>query len=170
MLKDPPVEGTWTVETPFANVLVRGNRRGVTGIKFLSTNHAPREVEDQPPTDLWPWVEPLLGKLEEYFVGHEVDFADVPVDLSEQPEFRRKVQLACRKIGYGQTVTYAELARRAGQPSAGRAVGSAMSHNPVPIVIPCHRVVRSDGGLGGFSAPEGISLKKRLLEMERGSE
>jgi methylated-DNA-[protein]-cysteine S-methyltransferase len=75
---------------------------------------------------------------------------------------------ACRGIPYGRTTTYAELAAKAGNPRAARAAGSAMSHNPIPIIIPCHRVLHTGGGLGGFSAPGGLSLKERLLAMERG--
>jgi methylated-DNA-[protein]-cysteine S-methyltransferase len=75
------------------------------------------------------------------------------------------LQLA-RKIGYGRTVAYGELAARAGNSRAARAIGAVMASNPLPIIVPCHRVVASGGAIGGFSAPHGIELKKRLLEME----
>ncbi len=112
------------------------------------------------------WFWPAVAALDAYFQGEPVNFDALPVDLSDQPPFRRKVQEQCRRVGYGQTTTYADLARGVGTPAAARAVGSAMSHNPVPLVIPCHRVLRSDGGLGGFSAPNGVRFKQQLLELE----
>lgn len=101
----------------------------------------------------------------DYFAGRPVSF-DVAVDLSAVTPFRRRVLMACRRIPFGKTVSYAELARRAGSPGAARAVGSAMAHNPIPLVIPCHRVLASGGGIGGFSASRGVALKEHLLELE----
>ncbi len=101
----------------------------------------------------------------DYFAGRVVSF-DVPVDLSAVTPFRRRVLMACRRVPYGKTVSYADLARRAGSPGAARAVGSAMAHNPIPLVIPCHRVLASGGGLGGFSASRGVALKEQMLELE----
>jgi methylated-DNA-[protein]-cysteine S-methyltransferase len=106
----------------------------------------------------------LPGKLRNYFEGERVDFSGVPVDLDGQPEFVTKVLLECREVPYGAVVTYGELARRAGSEKAFRAVGNAMAANPIPIVIPCHRVVASNGRIGGFSA--GIDWKRRLLTLE----
>jgi len=100
-----------------------------------------------------------------YFAGEAVTF-DVPLDLTGVTSFRRRVLKACASIPYGETVSYADLARRVSAPGAARAVGGAMAANPLPLVIPCHRVLRSDGALGGFSAPQGVSLKKRMLNME----
>lgn len=101
----------------------------------------------------------------DYFEGKPAKFA-VDVDLSEVPTFQRMVLEACGRIPYGKTASYADLARAVGKPGAARAVGGAMAHNPLPLVIPCHRVVRSDGSLGGFSSPRGIKEKKRLLHLE----
>ncbi|HEY3244077.1 MAG TPA: methylated-DNA--[protein]-cysteine S-methyltransferase [Phycisphaerae bacterium] len=111
----------------------------------------------------------LRGALVDYFDGDlEVDPArlDVPLDLSEMTPFRRRVMLACRAIPRGQTRSYADLARCAGVPGATRAAGSVMAHNPLGLLVPCHRVLRSDGSLGGFSSPGGVKLKRRLLEHE----
>jgi methylated-DNA-[protein]-cysteine S-methyltransferase len=101
-----------------------------------------------------------------YYAGEHVTF-DVPLDLSGQPPFRRKVLRAAAKIPYGRTVTYGELAARCGNPKAARAVGQAMARNPVPPLVPCHRVIGSDGSLVGFGG--GLEAKRRLLDMERGS-
>jgi len=99
----------------------------------------------------------------EYLEGRRREFT-VPVDLEGVPPFHRQVLLACGEIPYGRTVTYGQLAARVGRPRAARAVGQAMAGNPVPLVIPCHRVVASGGGLGGYGG--GLDLKRRLLALE----
>lgn len=111
----------------------------------------------------------LLPKLAEAFRAHfegQPTRFNVRLDLGEVSGFRRRVLQACRRIPWGRTATYADLARTAGSPNASRAAGSAMAHNPLPLIIPCHRVVRSDGSLGGFSSPQGVQLKRRLLRLE----
>jgi len=100
-----------------------------------------------------------------YFQGRPTEFA-VPIDLSGLTDFQRAVLLACRRIGYGQTSTYGQLARAIGRPRAARAVGAALARNPIPLVVPCHRVLRSDGALGGFTAEQGIELKRKMLRLE----
>jgi O-6-methylguanine DNA methyltransferase len=167
LLRDPLVTGTWVVSGWDTGVLVRATQRGVREIKFITTSEARKHEQHQPPRDAIAWMPDLLVALEDYLAGKQVSFDEIPIDLSAQPPFRRKVLEACRRIPYGKTLSYAGLAAKAGKPAAVRAAGSAMSHNPLPILIPCHRVVRSDGRVGGFSAPGGISLKERLLEMER---
>jgi O-6-methylguanine DNA methyltransferase len=103
-----------------------------------------------------------------YFDGGHVDFGtDIPVMLNGFHGFSCRVLTACRTIRFGQITTYAGLAKKAGQPNAGRAVGNALARNPLPLIIPCHRVIRSDGKLGGFSAPGGVSLKSRLISHEK---
>lgn len=89
-----------------------------------------------------------------------------PVDLSHVGPFQRRVLEQLRRIPRGQVRTYRDIAREIGHPGATRAVGTACARNPVPLVIPCHRVVRSDGGLGGYSLRGGVALKRRLLEQE----
>lgn len=99
-----------------------------------------------------------------YFEREPIAFT-LAVDIRDLPPFCAAALNAARRIPYGQTATYREIARRLGNPAASRAVGQAMARNPVPIVIPCHRVVSSTG-LGGFSAPGGLAMKTRLLAME----
>jgi methylated-DNA-[protein]-cysteine S-methyltransferase len=101
----------------------------------------------------------------DYFRGKRVSWK-VNIDWGELSGFRRRVLEACRRIPFGATATYADLARAAGSPGAARAVGSTMATNPLPLIVPCHRVVRSDGSLGGFSSPQGPSQKTRLLRLE----
>lgn len=109
----------------------------------------------------------LEPRIVSYFEGRKVHLLDVPVDLDGLAGFTQAVLEACRKIGFGQTVTYGDLARTIGNPHASRAVGGALSRNPIPLIIPCHRVIRGTGGLGGFSAPGGMEYKDRLLQHER---
>ena len=100
----------------------------------------------------------------EYLQGKRAFFS-VPVDLSETPEFQRRVLEAARQIPYGEARPYAWIAERIGSPRAVRAVGTALGRNPVPLIVPCHRVWRSDGGLGGYLF--GVEYKRRLLVLER---
>ena len=100
-----------------------------------------------------------------YFAGEPVDFA-VDVDLAGVADFHRRVLLACRKVPFGGTITYGGLASKIGHPGAARAVGQAMAANPIPLVIPCHRVVAANGRLGGFSSAAGCRQKLRLLQLE----
>jgi len=108
-------------------------------------------------------------RLRAYAEGKQDDFLDVPIVLSGLTRFSQKVMRECRKTPYGKTITYGQLAARAGSPKAARAVGTVMAKNPVALVVPCHRVVGASGGLGGYSAPSGIRMKKRLLRLEGAS-
>ncbi len=112
------------------------------------------------------WNRKLVRRLQAYAEGAPDRFLDVPVAFDAVSRFRVRVYGQCRKIPYGTVLTYGQLARLAGSPRAARAVGGAMAANRVPILVPCHRVVASDGGLGGFSAPGGVSMKTRLLTLE----
>jgi len=105
------------------------------------------------------------NELAAYFAGSTRDFA-VPVDLSGLPPFTRQVLEVLRTVPYGETVTYAELAARVGSPRAARAVGRAVAVNPLPIVIPCHRVVAAGGRPGGYSGGGGLATKLWLLARE----
>ncbi len=104
----------------------------------------------------------MVQQLDEYFVGTRTDF-DVPVEL-DGTEFQMKVWAQLRAIPYGQTISYGELARRVGSPQAYRAVGTANGHNPLAVVIPCHRVIAGDGSLGGYGG--GLDRKRWLLALE----
>jgi len=108
----------------------------------------------------------LVRRLQAYAEGEPEDFRDVQVDLDGLSGFRRRVFEACRQIPYGQTLSYAELAVRAGFPKAFRAVGNCLAANRAPLIIPCHRVVCSDGQIGRFSAPGGGKMKRRLIQLE----
>ncbi len=110
----------------------------------------------------------LQQRIMAYFEGENVDFSTDPVvDLTDRGPFVQTVLNACRRIPAGQTLTYTALAGQVGRRQAARAVGNAMAGNPIPLIVPCHRVVRTDGGLGGFSAPGGTATKQRMLDHER---
>jgi len=108
-------------------------------------------------------LEPVRLQLAEYFEGRRERF-DLAVDLSRVTAFQRRVYGKLRRVPHGEVISYGELARRIGRPRAARAVGNALGKNPVAIVVPCHRVIRSDGTLGGYSG--GLPFKRRLLAVE----
>ena len=110
---------------------------------------------------------PLQRQIVAYYEGSRVNFGpEIPVSLDGFRPFGVSVLTKCRQLQFGQTISYAGLAAKAGRPAAFRAVGGALARNPMPLIIPCHRVLRADGGLGGFSAPGGTAVKKRMLEHE----
>jgi len=109
-----------------------------------------------------------LAQLREYFSGHRSGF-DLPVDLSMLTPFQRSVLDTARRIGPGQVWSYQRVAEEMGSPKSSRPVGQALARNPVPIVIPCHRVIASNGSLGGYSGGTGLPAKRWLLRLEGAS-
>lgn len=108
----------------------------------------------------------LIQRVQAHLRGDTQDFSDVPVDLSELEEFPRAVLAALRQIPAGRTGTYGDLAKALNQPSAAQAVGKALGRNPIPLIIPCHRILAAHGKTGGFSAHGGWMTKSRLLALE----
>lgn len=126
-----------------------------------------RRLADAEPATPPATVMAVVEAAKRYFAGEQVDFSNVSLDLGAQDEFFIKIYAAARRIGWGQTTTYGSLARELGAgPEAARDVGQAMARNPVPLIIPCHRVLAAGGKIGGFSAPGGSTAKQRMLEME----
>lgn len=105
----------------------------------------------------------VKNELSEYFKQGLENFSQ-KIFFSKGTEFERKVWLTLKEIPYGETRTYKWLAQKIGKPNATRAVGQALSRNPIPIILPCHRVIESDGSIGGYSS--GVNIKRRLLEIE----
>ncbi len=130
----------------------------------LNDDASPNSTQLSPKMD--KWLERLVQMLRAYASGKPTDFRDIKIHTDEMTDFGRRTIIACRKIPYGKTTTYGELAATAGSPAAARAVGRCMATNRIPIIVPCHRVLTSGKGLGGFSAPGGTETKRRLLDME----
>ena len=155
-------------DSPFGPLMVAVTERGVIRVEYpdrdvdealeeLAEAVSPRVLESPPAT------EQARRELDEYFAGRLQRF-EVPVDLSLRRGFGRKVLTATARIPFGSVSTYRDVARRAGNPRAMRAAGNALSGNPIPILVPCHRVVRTGGGLGGYTG--GLDRKITLLRLE----
>ena len=160
-----------TVDSPVGSLLLAATPLGLVRVAYASENHdailarlaaqvSPRVLHAPARLDR------VAREFEEYFAGRRRSF-DVALDLQLSRGFRRAVHLHLREIGYGRTESYAQVAAAAGRPAAVRAVGSACAANPLPVVVPCHRVVRSDGTLGGYVG--GAEAKRELLTMESGT-
>ena len=113
------------------------------------------------------WVRVVVKRIDHLLAGQVVHFTDVPLAFDGAKEFERHVYAASLAIPHGETRTYGALAAEIGRPGAARGVGRALGRNPIPIIVPCHRIVAADGRTGGFSAPGGVSTKMKLLEIER---
>jgi methylated-DNA-[protein]-cysteine S-methyltransferase len=111
-------------------------------------------------------IEAVINQVEDYAEGEAVDFSAVPLDLAGLGDFNQRAYARLLEIGWGQTTTYGALARQLGDVTLSRAVGAAMGANPIPLLVPCHRVLASDGRPGGFSAPGGTLSKLRMLALE----
>lgn len=109
-------------------------------------------------------IDNICSRFQQYFKGEPICFPLDNIALEQLYDFQKKVLLLERQIPYGQVSTYGSLAHKLGHPGAARAVGTALARNPFPIIIPCHRTIRSDGSLGGFGG--GLKLKRKLLELE----
>jgi methylated-DNA-[protein]-cysteine S-methyltransferase len=160
-------------ETARGFCAIAWNDAGVTRFRLpepdaSATEHAllrraPEATQDTPP----PAVANAIAAAQRYFAGERVDFADVPLDLGEQDARFTQIYAAARRIGWGETTTYGALAKQFGDDwEIARDVGQAMAKNPVPLIIPCHRVLAAGNKVGGFSAPGGATTKRKMLELE----
>ena len=157
-----------TIATPVGELLLAGTGRGLVRVAF------PRQGHDEVLASLAQTVSPRIlrapgrldqvsRQLDEYFAGHRTVF-DLPLDFRLATGFRREVLAHLPAIPYGRTESYAQVAAATGSPRAVRAVGTACARNPLPVVVPCHRVVRSDGTAGGYAG--GPDAKHALLALE----
>lgn len=120
-----------------------------------------KAVQDDAP------FEKFIAQARRYFNGELPDFSGIEMDMSDAGNFYGKVYRACMTIPFGKTVSYRELAVMIGSEEAARPVATAMSRNPLPLIVPCHRVIHSDGTPGGFSAAGGVNMKLRMIEHEK---
>ncbi len=151
-------------DTPLGPLGLHFSVRGLAALTFAG--EAAATAPASPPAAVVPWIEISKQGLADYFRGRAGDFSSLPLDLQGTP-FQLRVWQELRKIPWGRTISYKELAARAGSPQGCRAVGQANGANPIPLIIPCHRVINANGGLGGFSS--GLHRKRWLLEHEKRS-
>lgn len=157
------------VDSPLGPLVAAITRRGLVRLSYayedagavleeLARAVSARVLEDRAALD------PVLRELDEYFAGKRNHF-DVPVDWRlVRPGFARRVLQATKRVPFGRVISYKDVAAKAGSPRAARAAGNALGSNPIPIVVPCHRVVHADGGLGGYTG--GLERKRYLLRLE----
>lgn len=158
--------GVATMDSPIGRLLLASTSVGLVRVSFfdhdetladLSARISPRILDA--PTRL----DPVRRQLDEYFDGTRKRF-DIPIDWTLVGEWGRKILDACARIPFGEVRTYGDMATAAGSPKAARAAGTALGHNPVPVVVPCHRVLRAGGALGGYTG--GLHVKEHLLRLE----
>ncbi len=157
-----------TIDTPVGTLLLAATEKGLVRVAYEREDH--EKVLARLATDISPRIlraparlDGVAKEIDEYFAGLR-DAFDLPLDFSLSSGFRRTVLTHLREIGYGQTASYATVAAAAGSPKAMRAVGTACATNPIPIVVPCHRVVRGDGSIGQYAG--GAAAKQILLALE----
>jgi len=157
-------------ETPIGDILLVGSEDGISNIdlniKFKNSKNIPANLKKKygfAPIESNRFFSDATKQLREYFSGKRLTF-DLKLDLSGVTPFRKKVYNQLLKVKNGEITSYGKLAQKSGGTAYSRAVGSAMANNPIPIIIPCHRVIKSDGGLGGFGG--GLPLKVLLLSLE----
>jgi methylated-DNA-[protein]-cysteine S-methyltransferase len=166
-------QGFTLFDTPIGICGVAWNKNGIAGMQLPAANadktrahirkRWPSAIESEPP----PGVQRAIARVLTLLKGEKDDLTDIPLDLEDASEFHRKVWDIARAIPPGQTLTYGDIAKRLGVgPEMARDVGQAMGSNPIPIIVPCHRVVAASGKMGGFSAPGGVNTKRRMLEIE----
>jgi methylated-DNA-[protein]-cysteine S-methyltransferase len=147
-------------DTEIGRCSIAWGASGITGVRL------PGRPRDEPQTTPPPEVQTAIAGIQSLLRGESTDLSDIRLDVQDVPALNRRVYDVARTIPPGSTMTYGEVARRLGDPALAREVGQALAKNPFAIVVPCHRVVASNGKLGGFSAPGGINTKLRMLAIE----
>lgn len=172
-----PAENFALFDTPLGPCAIAWSSNGIAGLQLPEDDHGAMRTRVQrrwpdalevaaPPPGVQRAVDRIQAMLSKSGDAARDTLTDLPLDLRGVPEFHRKVYDIARSVPPGQTITYGEIARRLGVPHDSREVGQAMGRNPVPIIVPCHRVLGADGRMGGFSAPGGVATKRRMLEIE----
>lgn len=154
---------TTTVETPVGSLRLVANEQALVAVLWPSDEHNRVRFDHEPVPGTNPVLESAARQLEEYFAGTRHTF-DLPLEPAGT-EFQQQVWTALTEIPFAETSTYGKQAATIGRPSAVRAVGAANGRNPIPIIVPCHRIVGADGSLTGFAA--GVDTKRWLLDHER---
>jgi methylated-DNA-[protein]-cysteine S-methyltransferase len=160
-------------DTAIGTCAIAWSNRGVTSVwlpestdqqtRGRVTRRFPHSIESAPP----PFVSHAIEGIVALLTGEARDLTDIELDFGDTvPDFHRRVYDVTRTIKPGTTLSYGEVAVRVGEPDAARAVGQARGRNPIPIIVPCHRVLAARGGTGGFSAPGGTATKLQMLAIE----
>ena len=149
-------------ESPLGPMYATAEEDGITHIEFAGAKYAPEQRADWIEDPQAPDLAACGTQLAEYFAGRRTEF-DLPL-APRGSEFQQRVWKEIARVPFGKTISYAELAKRAGAPGQARAAGAATGRNPVSLVIPCHRIVGSDGSLTGYAG--GLERKRELLELE----
>jgi len=155
-----------TIDSPLGELIIAATPRGLLRIGFENETGVLDDLAERVSPRILEYparLERIRHELGEYFAGHRDRF-EVPLDWGLIEGFRRRVLTVTAQIPYGGVATYQDVARRAGQPRGARAAGQALGGNPIPVIIPCHRVVRSGGGMGGYGG--GTDRKEFLLRLE----
>ena len=160
-------------ETALGFCAIAWNDKGVVRFRLPEPNAEAteqallRRLPDATPAAPPPAIAEAVTAAQAYFAGRQTDFSGVPVDLGKQTELFDKIYAAARRLSWGETTTYGAMAKQFGADwEIARDVGQAMAKNPIPLIIPCHRVLAAGGKIGGFSAPGGAATKAKMLEME----
>ena len=149
----------WT-ETGIASVVMA--EATADSARAGMAKYRPDAVEADPPAV----VQAAITRIAAHLAGELDDLRDIALDLDDLSQWRQDVYAVLRSVDPGETITYGEIATRLGNPQAAREVGQAMGSNPVPLIVPCHRVLAADNKMGGFSAPGGVTTKLKLLAIE----
>ncbi len=154
-------------DTPIGPISMLAGDQGLRRLAFCSLPELKTSLVEDPSPSLKgvATIGALLAELNEYFFGIRKTFS-VTIDSAVFSDFQSQVLQLALKIPYGSTMTYGDLARQLEKPGAARAVGRALAQNPIPIIIPCHRVIGADGNLHGYAAPDGVQTKAHLLTLE----
>ena len=172
-----PAPGHLVFETALGFVAIAWSGSGLTrlalpeGERERAARHAGKwaaatELPETPEKDAPPFVADAMERIRRYAQGEIVDFSTLPFDLAGVDPFRRAIYAAALRLGFGEVTTYGGLAESAGFPKMARETGQALGRNPLPLVVPCHRIVAAGGKIGGFSAPGGSATKEKLLAHE----
>jgi methylated-DNA-[protein]-cysteine S-methyltransferase len=159
-------------ETAIGRCAIAWSAQGIVGLALpenddrmlrarMQRRHSTAQEREAPPE-----VQRIIADIQRLLAGESRDLSMAVLDMTNVPEFDRRVYVETRALSPGQTVTYGDIAGRLGDVGLSRAVGQALGRNPIPIIVPCHRVLAAQGRLGGFSAPGGASTKRKLLEIE----
>jgi len=160
-------------ETALGFCAIAWSDKGITRFRLPEPNAEAteqsllRRMPDATPATPPPAIVDAVAAARHYFAGEKTDFSGVPVDLGKQTELFEKIYVAARRLNWGETTTYGAMAKQFGDDwEIAREVGQAMSKNPIPLIIPCHRVLAAGGKVGGFSAPGGAGTKVKMLALE----